>query len=96
MRRGTWHAVSTRLQEHQRYTRNAEVLRKLSDCGACVWLGTSHRWHGPGVIEQKLDCSSRKMEEALYICMEKQKGAVMNSCDGWRIKEAWQAVIDLN
>ena len=79
-------------QEHQRHTQNAEVLRIAIAEHAC---GLGHRidWDGAGIIEQEMGWRLRKMKKALYICLEKGKGVVMNKEDCWRVNEAWQAVI---
>ena len=50
-------------------------------------------WHGAGVIDRELDWRSRKMKEALHICVEKSKGPVMDKDDGWNVNEVWRAVV---
>ena len=50
-------------------------------------------WNGAGVIDLELDWRSRKMKEALHICVEKSKDPVMNKDDGWKVNEVWQAVL---
>ena len=88
----TMRTLSTRVQEHKRHTRKAELQRSAIAEHAC---SRGHRicWEGADIVDRESDWRSRKMKEALYIYTEKRKGAVMNKDDGWRIHETWQAVL---
>ena len=64
----TLRTLPTRLQEHQRHTRKGEMQHSAIAEHAC---GLQHQinWHGAGVIDRELDWRSRKMKEALHICV---------------------------
>ena len=70
----TLRTLPTRLQEHQRHTRKGEMQRSAIAEHACS-LQHQLNWNGAGVIDLELDWRSRKMKEALHICVEKARAS---------------------
>ena len=88
----TLRLLPTRLQEHQHHTRKGQVQRSAIAEHACS-LQHRFNWNGADVIDHELDWRLRKLKEALHICVEKSKGTVMNTDDGLKVNEVWQAVL---
>ena len=80
------------MQEHQRHIRKGKMERSAIAEHACS-LQRQINWNRAVVIDRELDWRSRKVKEAVHICVEISKGPVMNKDDGWKVNKVWRAVL---